>query len=60
MRNRITFALAALVFGLSLILFAAFDADETSASDTLRARTGAQHALPANSFLGVRNLDTVW
>jgi len=60
MRKHVTFALAALVFGLSLILFAAFNADETTASDTLRTRPGTQHAIPVNSFLGVRNLETVW
>jgi hypothetical protein len=60
MRKHITVAIAALVFGLSLILFAAFNADETTASDTLRARAGTQHAVPVNSFLGVRRLEEVW
>ena len=60
MRKHVTFALAALVFGLSLILFAAFNADETTASDTLRTRPGTQHAIPVNSFLGVKNLEPVW
>ena len=60
MRKHITFALAALVFASSLILFAAFNANETTASDTLRARAGAPYALPVNSFLGVKNLEPVW
>ena len=60
MRKHVTFALAALVFGLSLILFAAFNADETTASDTHRARAGTPHAIPVNSFLGVRRLEEVW
>ena len=60
MRKHITVAVAALVFGLSLILFAAFNADETTASDTLRARAGTQHSVPVNSFLGVRRLEEVW
>jgi hypothetical protein len=60
MRKHITFAIAALVFGLSLILFAAFNADETTASDTLRAKARTSYAVPVNSFLGVKNLDPVW
>jgi hypothetical protein len=60
MRKQITFAVAAIVFALSLILFAAFNADETTASDTLRAKAGTQYAAPVNSFLGVRNLEPVW
>ena len=60
MRKHATFALAALVFTLSLILFAAFNADQTTASDTRRASTGPQHALPVDSFLGVRKLETAW
>jgi hypothetical protein len=60
MRKHVTFALAALVFGLSLVLFAAFNADETTASGALRARAGVQHAVPVNSFLGVQNLETIW
>ena len=60
MRKQTTFAVAALVFALSLIVFAAFNADETTASDTRRAIAGPQHALPVDSFLGVRKLETVW
>jgi hypothetical protein len=60
MRKHVTFAVAALVFGLSLTLFAAFNADETTASDTLRAGAGAQYAVPVNSFLGVKKLEPVW
>ena len=60
MRKQTTFAVAAIVFALSLILFAAFNADETTASDTLRAKPGTQHGVPVNSFLGVKNLDPVW
>ena len=60
MRKQITFTVAAIVFTLSLILFGAFSADKTTASDTRHVSTGPQHALPVNSFLGVRNLDTVW
>jgi hypothetical protein len=60
MRKHFTFALAAIVFALSLILFAAFNADETTASNTLRAKPGTQYAVPVNSFLGVKNLDPVW
>ena len=60
MRKHATFALAALVFVLSLVLFAAFNADETTASDTLRARAGTPHAIPVGSFLGVKKLEAVW
>jgi hypothetical protein len=60
MRKHVTFAFAALIFALSLILFAAFNADETTASDTYRAKAGTPHAVPANSFLGVKNLQAVW
>jgi hypothetical protein len=60
MRKHVTFAVAALVFTFSLILFAAFNADQTTASDTRRAIAGPQHALPVDSFLGVRKLETVW
>jgi hypothetical protein len=60
MRKQVTFTVAAIVFGLSLIFFAAFNADPITASDTRRVSAGPQHALPVNSFLGVRNLDTVW
>ena len=60
MRKHFTFAIAALVFGLSLILFAAFNADETTASDTRRVSAGPQYAVPVNSFLGVKNLEPVW
>jgi hypothetical protein len=60
MRKQITFALAALVFAFSLILFAAFNAEVTTASDTRRASAGPQHAIPVNSFLGVRRLEEVW
>jgi len=60
MRKQITFAVVALVFALSLILFAAFDADKTNASDTRRARAGPQYAVPVNSLLGVRRLEEVW
>jgi len=59
MRKHVTFAVAALVFTFSLILFAAFNADETTASDTLRAKPRTQYAVPVNSFLGVKNLDPV-
>ena len=60
MRKHITFAVAALVFTFSLILFAAFNADETTASDTRRVSAGPQHAIPVNTFLGVRRLQEVW
>ena len=60
MRKHVTFALAALVFGLSLILFAAFNADETTASNTYRAKAGPQYATPVDTFLGVRRLEEVW
>ena len=60
MRKHVTFALAALVFGLSLILFAAFNVDETTASDTRRTRAATPYAIPVNSFLGVRRLEEVW
>jgi hypothetical protein len=60
MRKQTTFAVAALVFALSLILFAAFNADETTASDTLRASAGPQRGVPVNSFLGVKELEPVW
>ena len=60
MRKHVTFALAALVFAFSLILFAAFNVDETTASDTRRARAGTPHAVPVDSFLGVRKLEAVW
>jgi hypothetical protein len=46
MRKQATFAVAALVFALSMIVFAAFNANETTASDTLRV--GPQHALPVS------------
>jgi hypothetical protein len=59
MRKHVTFALAALVFAASLIFFAAFNADETTASNTYRA-AGPQHALPVDTFLGVRRLQEVW
>ena len=60
MHKHITLALAALVFAFSLILYAAFDADKTNASDTRRARAGPQYAVPVNSLLGVRRLEEVW
>ena len=60
MRKHVTFAVAALVFTFSLILFAAFNAGETTASDTRRVSAGPQHAIPVNSFLGVRRLEEVW
>ena len=60
MRKHVTFALAALVFGLSLILFAAFNADETTASNTYRAKAGPQYATPVDTFLEVRRLEEVW
>jgi len=60
MRKHVTFALAALVFGLSLILFAAFNADETTASSTYRVKAGTPHAIPVDTFLGVRRLQEVW
>jgi hypothetical protein len=60
MRKKITFAVAALVFALSLILFAAFNADETTAAATLRTSAGPQHGVPVNSFLGVKELEPVW
>ena len=60
MHKHIPIALAALVFAFSLILFAAFDADETNASVTRQARAGPQYAVPVNSFLGVKNLEPVW
>jgi hypothetical protein len=60
MRKHVTFAVAALVFTFSLILFAAFNADETTASDTRRVSAGPQHAIPVNTFLGVRRLQEVW
>jgi hypothetical protein len=60
MRKHVTFAVAALVFTFSLILFAAFNAGETTASDTRRVSVGPQYALPVDTFLGVRKLDTVW
>ena len=59
MRKHLTFAVAAIVFALSLILFAAFNADETTASDTLRARAGTPHVAPVNSFLGAKELEPV-
>ena len=60
MRKHVTFAVAALVFTFSLILFAAFNAGETTASDTRRVSAGPQYALPVDTFMGVRKLDTVW
>jgi hypothetical protein len=60
MRKNISFGIAALVFALFLILFAAFNANETTASDTLRARAGTPHAVPVDSFLGVKKLEAVW
>jgi hypothetical protein len=60
MRKHITFGVAAVIFMFSLIFFAAFNADETTASSTRRVSAGPQHAAPVNSFLGVRNLDAVW
>ena len=60
MRKQITFAVVALVFAFSLILYAAFDADKTNASDTPQARAGPQYAIPVNSFLGVKKLEPVW
>jgi hypothetical protein len=60
MRKQTTFAAAALVFALSLILFAAFNADETNASNTLRANAGTQRGVPVNSFLAVKELEPAW
>jgi hypothetical protein len=60
MRKHVTFAIAALVFAASLIFFAAFNADETTASNTYRAKAGTPHAVPVGSFLGVRRLEEVW
>ena len=60
MRKHVTFAVAALVFTFSLILFAAFNAGETTASNTYRAKAGPQYATPVDTFLGVRRLEEVW
>jgi hypothetical protein len=60
MRKHIPLALAALVFAFSLILFAAFNANETTASNTRQARAGPQYGVPVNLFLGVKQLDPVW
>jgi len=59
MRKHISFGLAAFVFGLSLILFAAFNADGTTA-DPIRARAGAPYIASVGSFLPVKNLEPVW
>jgi hypothetical protein len=59
MRKHISFGLAAFVFALSLILFAAFNADGTTA-DTIRAMVGTSHVTPVGSFLPVKNLEPVW
>ena len=59
MRKHVGFALTATVFALSLILFAAFNADGTTA-DTLRARAGTPHVAPVNSFLAIKNIEPVW
>ena len=58
MRKHISFGLAAFVFALSLILFAAFNADGTTA-DTIRAMAGTSHST-VGSFLPVKNLEPVW
>jgi len=58
MRKHISFGLAAFVFALSLILFAAFNADGTTA-DTIRAMAGS-YVTPVGSFLPVKNLEPVW
>ena len=60
MRKHITFAFAALVFTFSLIFFAAFTADQTTASNTYRVKAGTPHAVPVDTFLGVRRLQEVW
>ena len=59
MRKHISFGLAAFVFALSLILFAAFNAGGTTA-DTIRARAGTPYIAPVASFLPVKNLEPVW
>ena len=59
MRKHISFGLVAFVFALSLILFAAFNADGTTA-DTIRAVAGTSYVAPVGSFLPVKNLDPVW
>ena len=59
MRKHISFGLAAFVFALSLILFAAFNADGTTA-DTIRSMAGTSYVTPVGSFLPVRNLEPVW
>ena len=60
MRKQATFAIAAIIFALSMILFGAFSVDKTTASDTRRVSAGPQYAAPLNSFLGVRKLEEVW
>ena len=45
MRKHISIGLAAFVFALSLILFAAFNADGTTA-DTIRAMAGTSYVTP--------------
>jgi hypothetical protein len=59
MRKHASFAVAALVFTLALILFAAFNVDGTNA-DTVRARAGTPHGAPVASFLPVKNIEPVW
>ena len=59
MRKHISFGLAAFVFALSLILFAAFNTDGTTA-DTIRARAGTSYVAAVGSFLPVKNLEPVW
>jgi hypothetical protein len=58
MRKHISFGLAAFVFALSLILFAAFNAG--TIADTIRARAGTPYVAPVDSFLPVKNLEPVW